>query len=242
MSADDDEETVGFASPPCFLHELDPAFLMPPPLASGQPGDPGQEADLKRWRKAERERLTGLRLALRASCRQAHDARIIEHLEAAIGPVRGLVVSAYWPFRAEPDLRPLFQAIVAGGGRCALPVVVAKGQPLVFRAWAPGEKLVPGVWKIPVPVETAEVVLPDVVIAPVIGFDASCYRLGYGGGFFDRTLAATGAAMGATAAGRPRVLGVGYALAAMPTIYPQWHDIPMDLMITEAGVVRPAQP
>jgi 5,10-methenyltetrahydrofolate synthetase len=218
------------------MHELDPDYLMPPQL-----GDPGQEADLKRWRKAERERLTGLRMALRVACREAHDARLIGHLEAAIGPVAGRVVSAYWPFRAEPDLRPLFRAIVAGGGRCALPVVVAKGQPLVFRAWAPGEELVPGVWKIPVPVETAAAVVPDVVIAPVIGFDAACYRLGYGGGFFDRTLAAMRAAAGA-AARRPRVLGVGYELAAIPTIYPQWHDIPMDLVITEAGVTRPARP
>lgn len=228
----DDEEAPRFASPPCFMHELDPAYLMPP-AGSKPSGDPAQEADVRRWRKAERERLTGLRMALRAACRQAHDARVIDRLEAAIGPVRGRVVSAYWPFKAEPDLRPLMKAIVGAGGRCALPVVVAKGQPLVFRAWAPGEKLVPGVWKIPVPPPTAEAVVPDVVIAPVIGFDAACYRLGYGGGFFDRTLASL-------AAKRPLVLGVGYALAAIPTIYPQWHDIPMDLVVTEAGVVRPA--
>lgn len=234
----DDEEGAGFASPPCFMHELDPDYLMPP--HGVLPGDPGQEADVRRWRKAERERLTGLRLALRTACREAHDARIVDHLERVIGPMAGRVVSAYWPFKAEPDLRPLMQAVTAGGGRCALPVVVAKGQPLVFRAWAPGEKLVPGVWRIPVPVEGAEVVVPDVVIAPVIGFDRACYRLGYGGGFFDRTLAALQATAGTAAAKRPRVLGVGYKLAAIATIYPQWHDIPMDLVVTEAGVVRPA--
>lgn len=73
--------------------------------------------------------------------------------------------------------------------------------------------------------------MPDVVIAPVVGYDPACYRLGYGGGFFDRTLASLPA--------RPRVIGVGYGAARVPTIYPQMHDIPMDLIVTEAGTVRP---
>ena len=80
------------------------------------------------------------------------------------------------------------QTVLEGGGRCALPVVVEKKAPLVFRLWKPGGRLVPGVWNIPIPADGDEV-LPDVVIAPVVGFDSACYRLGYGGGFFDRTLA-----------------------------------------------------
>jgi 5,10-methenyltetrahydrofolate synthetase len=139
-------------------------------------------------------------------------------------------VSAYWPFRGEPDLRDLMATISADGGRCALPVVVERHRPLVFRQWSPGQPLQRGVWNIPVPADGAEVI-PDVVIAPVVGFDPRCYRLGYGGGFFDRTLAALPA--------RPRVLGVGYSAAAIPTIYPQPHDIAMDLIVTEDGVTLP---
>ncbi|MDZ5698707.1 5-formyltetrahydrofolate cyclo-ligase, partial [Chelativorans sp. M5D2P16] len=114
----------------------------------------------------------------------------------------------------------------------ALPVVVRRGAPLIFRAWAPGGPLEKGVWNIPVPPESAEEIIPDILIAPVVGFDPSCYRLGYGGGFFDRTLAALSR--------RPRVLGVGYSQAAIQTIYPQPHDIALDLVITEEGITTPA--
>jgi 5-formyltetrahydrofolate cyclo-ligase len=82
------------------------------------------------------------------------------------------------------------------------------------------------VWNIPVPAE-GEGIVPDVVIAPIVGFDRACYRLGYGGGFFDRTLAALPV--------RPRVFGVGYAYAEMETILPQSHDIAMDAIVTERG-------
>ncbi|MEP4420404.1 MAG: 5-formyltetrahydrofolate cyclo-ligase, partial [Nitratireductor sp.] len=112
------------------------------------------------------------------------------------------------------------------GGTLALPVVVEKAAPLVFRDWRPGMKLEKGVWNIPVP-PAAPAVIPDIVISPVVGFDPANYRLGYGGGFFDRTLAALPA--------RPTVIGVGYAAAAIATIYPQPHDIAMDFIVTEAG-------
>ena len=189
-----------------------------------------QHADVMRWRKVERERLIARRLALDSGDRRAWSEKIAARLEELIGEVAGLTVSAYWPFRGEPDLRALIERIVARGGRGALPVVVERGRPLIFRAWTPGDALERGVWNIPVPADGAEVT-PDVVIAPVVGFDRACYRLGYGGGFFDRTLAAMAA--------RPRVFGVGYAQAAIPTIYPQPHDIPMDAVVTQDGVSRP---
>ena len=112
-------------------------------------------------------------------------------------------------------------------------MVVAHGKPLLFRIWADGDSLGRGVWNIPIPREDAEVAVPDVVIAPVIGFDRGCYRLGYGGGFYDRTLAAL--------AKKPRLFGVGYNQAAIATIYPQWHDIPMDKVVTETGVICPVE-
>lgn len=185
------------------------------------------------WRKSERERLIAARLAVAGDQRAAWSSAISDALQRAIGAVEGLIVSTYWPFRGEPDLRPLMARLEAMGGGCALPVVLAKGQPLVFRRWKEGEPLVRGVWNIPVPAEGAEVV-PDVVIAPVVGFDPQCYRLGYGGGFFDRTLALR--------APLPRVIGVGYELQAIGTIFPLEHDIPMQAIVTEAALHQPALP
>lgn len=221
MSADDGR-SPDYASPPCFAHEVDPAYMGLPTS-----GDSRQEADVMRWRKAERKRLIEARLALSSQERRTLNQRILEHMASEIGPPEGRVVSAYWPFRGEPDLRGLLDRIVELGGQPALPVVVALGQPLIFRAWKSGEALDKGVWNIPVPRDSAAELLPDIVIAPVIGFDRQCYRLGFGGGFYDRTLAAMPK--------RPRVLGVGFELAEIETIYPQWHDIPMDVVVTENG-------
>jgi 5,10-methenyltetrahydrofolate synthetase len=95
------------------------------------------------------------------------------------------IVSVYWPFRGEPDLSPWMATARAKGLQIALPVVIAKGQPLVFREWEPGARLERGVWNIPFPADGAAMV-PTVVIAPMVGFDPAGYRLGYGGGFFDR--------------------------------------------------------
>jgi 5,10-methenyltetrahydrofolate synthetase len=213
--------TRDHASPPCFLHAVDPAY-------SGLV-DEEQARDVARWRKAERARLLTARQAMAADLRQSRMERIARLLETAIGDPAALTISLYWPFRGEPDPRGLIPGILARGGRTALPVVVARGQPLLFRGWRPGEPLTSGVWNIPIPAADAPVMQPDIVVAPVLGFDAGLYRLGYGGGFFDRTLA--------TMAHRPRILGVGYDQSRLPTIFPQPHDIPMDLIVTESGVL-----
>ncbi len=225
IGEDDTEDPAAGSSPPCSLHEVDPAW-------SGLPASGGPKGwpEVRRWRRAERERLIAERQGLSVDTRRDHDARIIAALETLIGDVAGRVVSACWPFRGEPDLRPLLAAIRAGGGTSALPVVVGKDRPLLFRAWAPGDPLERGVWNIPVPA-SGPAIAPDVVIAPVVGFDAECYRLGYGGGYFDRTLAALPS--------RPAVIGVGHASARLATIHPQPHDIPMQRIVTELGIVEP---
>lgn len=187
---------------------------------------PGTWPEIARWRKAERERLITARLAVLADDRAAMSARIAEGVDALIGDPAGRVVSLYWPFRGEPDLRSWIASITARGATAALPLVIEKGRPLVFRAYRPGDRLEKGVWNIPVPAEGAEVI-PDIVLAPVVGFDPQNYRLGYGGGFFDRTLAALPR--------KPLVIGVGYSLQAIPTIQPQPHDIAMDRIVTEVG-------
>lgn len=223
--ADGTDDGAGdYASPPCFMHAVEAGAPGAGPAVRPNP-------DVVRWRKAERERLIAARLAVPAAEREAWGERIAGHLETAIGDPQGLVVSLYWPFRGEPDLRPLMARLADSGARTALPVVVERGRPLAFRAWRAGERLERGVWNIPVPAD-GDAVVPQVVVAPVVGFDRALYRLGYGGGFFDRTLAALPA--------RPRVFGVGYHMAEIATIHPQPHDIAMDAILTEAGAVAPA--
>ncbi|TCZ54596.1 5-formyltetrahydrofolate cyclo-ligase [Roseicella aquatilis] len=209
------------ASPVCFLHELEPD------AAGGFAAvDPEQRRDVARWRRAERERLIAARLALDPATRAALTARLAGHLDALLGSLHGVVVSAWLPFRGEPDLRPWMAAAAARGAVTALPVVEARGRPLRFCTWRPGEALAPGPWGIPMPAG-GEAVVPDLMLAPVVGFDGEGFRLGYGGGFFDRTLAAL--------APRPRAVGVGLAAARLATIFPQPHDVPMDMIVTEAG-------
>ena len=223
MSGADDNAT--FASPPCFMHELDSRCTGMSALA-----DKPTSTDVARWRNAERQRLIEERLALANRTRENLTSRIIDRLVKQIGNMRGKTVSIYWPFRGEPDFRSLADVITASRGRLALPVVTGKNTPLTFRTWSPSTPLERGVWNIPVPVSTVEAVTPDIVIAPVVGFDAGCFRLGYGGGYFDRTLAASSP--------RPQAIGVGYEIAAIPTIYPQPHDIAMDCIITESRVLH----
>jgi 5-formyltetrahydrofolate cyclo-ligase len=217
------ESSRGYASPPCLMHLVD--------AVSGDlvtDADAQQRTDVVRWRKAERERLIAARLAIPGDARRAWSQRIAERLDAALGDIAGRIVSAYWPIRGEPDLRLWMEGLAERGGTSALPVVVQRHAPLTFRRWRRGETLEPGVWNIPVPSNDAPVT-PDIVIAPVVGFDSACYRLGYGGGFFDRTLAAF--------TRPPRIIGVGYARQEIRTIYPQAHDVPMDVIVTEAGIV-----
>ncbi len=219
MDRDTEALEIGeYSSPPCFMHELSPDF---------QPREEHSSAwgDVARWRKAERERLIAARLAMTASERTARAARIAAGLDRAIGPVSRRIVAVYWPFRGEPDLRNWSIRVIERGGRIALPVVIRKGWPLEFRIWSPGDPLERGVWDILIP-SRGPAVDPDIVVAPVVGFDAANCRLGYGGGFYDRTLAAM--------ARKPRTFGVGYAEARIPTIYPQPHDIPLGEIVTDA--------
>lgn len=214
-----------YASPPCMATELDPAYFDPLGV------DPQQARDVARWRRAERERLAGLRQGLGQAGRAQVSDRIGRHLEnllATRGVGRGTILSGYWPIKGEPDLRPALAALHRAGITIALPVVETRAAPLVFRRWTPQMKLVRGDWNIPVPPPQADVLTPDIALAPCLGWDGGCFRLGWGGGYFDRTLAAL----------TPRPLGIGIALSAarLPTIFPQPHDIPLGLILTEDGV------
>lgn len=223
-----DEKIRPYASPPCLMHDHD---ADQPGAVSGPDGDTPE--DIAMWRRRQRERLLGVRMALAPATRHGHTERICMFLREEIRAVRGLAVGFYWPIRGEPDLRDLLAEFAAAGVRCALPVIGGRGEPIVYQSWAPGEPLERGFWNIPVPVR-GQPVQTDIVIAPVVGFDARCFRLGYGGGYFDRTLHVDVRV--------PRAIGVGYSITALATIHPQPHDVPMEVIVTEAGPVRPAAP
>ena len=187
-------------------------------------------AALKDWRKRERERLIAQRVALSQEALKELRIAIDAHLETALRHWKGGIAAFCWPYQGEYDARFLMHGLRGRGVSTALPVVVAPRQALIFRLWRPGDALTAGVYGIPYPA-SGDAVTPDIALVPMNGFDAGGYRLGYGGGFFDRTLAALRAA----GSKPPLVIGIAHEQARMVTIHPQSHDIPMDYVVTERG-------
>jgi 5-formyltetrahydrofolate cyclo-ligase len=167
------------------------------------------------------------RQAMPAALRAAHEARILALLWEwfAHQPVGS--VGFCWPIRAEVDCQPLILRLLAVGWQAAMPVVVERDAPMCFFAWDPVVPMTEDPHGIPVPL-SAEVPVPSVLLLPLVAYDAAGYRLGYGGGYFDRTLARCST--------RPVTLGVGYALGRVDSIHPAAHDIPLDIVVTEAGL------
>ena len=180
--------------------------------------------DVELWRKEQRRILIERRLAMSGETRTDWTARIAAGLLADLAAKPPSLLGFYWPFKGEYDPRPVVQQLHEKGVALALPVVVEKAAPLIFRPWFPGARLIAGVWNIPVPAE-GDAVLPDTLLVPLVGYDRQNFRLGYGGGFYDRTLAAM--------PHRARTVGMGFGLGSLDTIYPQSYDIPMDVIITE---------
>ena len=128
-------------------------------------------------------------LAVRARCDPALGRDLVRSvLDGALAPARGQVVAGFWPLPGEIDLRPLLHALVERGNPVCLPQTPPRGQALVFRQWAPGATLAPGRFGTTHP--DGPVAVPDIVLVPLLAFDRSGARLGYGGGYYDRTLAA----------------------------------------------------
>jgi len=180
------------------------------------------------WRRGLRREMVARRADLSVAEHDALSARIVAHALAALpAPV---VAAFCWPIKHEPDVRGLLAAWARAGVRTALPVVVAEGQPLAFREWIPETPLAPDRYGIPTPT-AGEWLTPDLILLPLNGFDAAGYRLGYGGGYFDRTLAAL--------APRPLAVGVGFEINRVDSIRPEAHDQRLDWIVTENGAFRP---
>lgn len=152
---------------------------------------------------------------------------LAEHVLAACPPPAGAIVAGFLPIGDEIDLRPLLRTLHARGHTIVLPVTPPRGQPLSFHVWTPEAPLITERFGTQAP--TGPAAVPDVVLVPLLAFDARGHRLGYGGGYYDRTLA-----------GLPTrfAIGCGYAAQQVETVPTGPHDIPLDAVATERGVIR----
>lgn len=179
-------------------------------------------------RKALRLELVGRRLAMDPATLAPLHAALSEKLEALLTRLAPRSIGFTWPYRGEFDALPLMRRWLAADPArwAALPVVGEKGQPMSFRRWAPETAMATDRYGIPYPAD-GEPVVPELLLIPCNGFDARGYRLGYGAGHYDRTLAAL----------LPTPLAVGVAIedGRLDDLQPQPHDLPMDWIVTEAG-------
>ncbi len=172
-----------------------------------------------------RRQLIAARRALDPAVKAQADARIGERLSEWIDRHQVRVLGAYLPMSGEPDLSPLYPQLLARDVALALPVVLERHHPLVFVRWRPGDAIARDASGTPAPAARGDYLQPDAVLAPCIGFTDECLRLGFGGGYFDRTLAQST---------RPRAVGIAYEFSRVG-FAAEAHDIPLDVIITDEG-------
>ena len=187
--------------------------------------------DLDREKRRLRAGAEARRAAAAAATEEAGHAVCARLLDAVPVP-QGAVVSAYWPMRCELDPRPLLHALHEAGHAIALPDMPGMGRPLVFRAWAPGDVLASAKFDTQVPAADKPEMTPRVVLVPLLAFDREGYRLGYGGGFYDRTL------MALRAAGPVLAIGLAYAAQEVAAVPRDTNDRRLDWIVTEAEAIR----
>lgn len=191
--------------------------------------DPSRDhgADPASFRSRLRRERIAARLAMAPADHAAASAAIETHLKSVVAARRPGLVAFCWPLRREFDCRPLVSELLAAGWRACQPVVVEAAAAMRFRIWRPDSPMTTDRHGIPIP-DTAACAAPDVVLLPLVAFDADGYRIGYGGGYFDRTLASLDP--------RPLAIGVGFELARVASTRPEPHDVRLDAIVTEAGV------
>ncbi|MEM6390471.1 MAG: 5-formyltetrahydrofolate cyclo-ligase [Pseudomonadota bacterium] len=159
-------------------------------------------------------------------------AALLAAVEDQLAGRGAAIIAGYMPIRTEIDPRPAMAAL-SRAHRIAVPVIVGDGLPLKFRHWTPEAAMVPGPFGAQVPAE-GDWLVPDLIILPLVAFDRRGTRLGYGGGFYDRSLAQL-----TEAASRPAAIGFAYAAQELPELPREPTDQPLDLIVTEAGTVIP---
>lgn len=188
-----------------------------------------ESLDNNAFRQNLRRDMITRRMALATETHATLSAAVRLRVDQAFPALAELIVGFCWPVQNEPDLLPLVSELIARGGRVVLPVVVRPGAPLAFREWWPDQPLIPDRYGIPTPTD-GDFLVPQALLLPVNAFDATNHRIGYGGGFFDRTLASLSP--------RPLTIGVGFDFQRVASIRPEAHDLPLDTMVTESSIQR----
>ena len=177
-------------------------------------------------RQAALERRDRLPADMRAAAAETIAARPLP-----VSPGPETIVSAFSPIRSEINPMPLLRAFAKAGARLALPTLVARGEPLLFREWTFGAELKRGQWGIREPTADAPEVHPDVLIVPLAAFDRRGYRIGYGAGYYDLTLNGLRAIKPITA------IGIAFADQEIDAVPALSHDARLDLVVTEQDVI-----
>lgn len=184
----------------------------------------GDTQAAKAWRQRQRERLVASRQAISPALRESWQQHVISQLLNYLSELHPGTVGFYLPIHGELDCRPLVTTLIQQGWQAAVPVMQQGVKTLTFCQWTPQTEMIAGIWQIPVPKHQV-VLRPDILLIPLVGYDHDGYRLGYGGGYYDRTLAQYSV--------KPLTIGVGLNQGHIDTIYPHQFDIPMDLIVTE---------
>jgi 5-formyltetrahydrofolate cyclo-ligase len=185
------------------------------------------DADIETAKAGLRAEAHKKRAAIYSDARAEAARAAAAHFFSGVELAPGEIVAAYWPIRDELDCRPVLTRLVDSGQPVCLPVVIGDGEALELRLWAEGEPLYPSGFGTLAPPEGAPVVEPDVILMPLLGFDREGMRLGYGGGYYDRTLTILSKP--------PRLVGYAFACQEIERIPREPHDIPLDAVVTEAG-------
>jgi 5-formyltetrahydrofolate cyclo-ligase len=177
-----------------------------------------------------RRKATALRAAMLPQRRAEASAAAAAHFLAEVTLAPTDMVAAFWPIRDEIDVKPILTRLMDAGQPVCLPVIMGEGLPLDLRHWLPGTPLYPSGFGTLAPDELAPRVTPDVILMPLLGFDRVGTRLGYGGGYYDRTLMRLERG--------PRLIGFAFECQAFERIPRAPHDVPLDAIVTEAGVMH----
>lgn len=192
-----------------------------------RPDSAPRHPESEQIKPALRQALLAARRAIPAPQKTRWDETIGQHLLAYLKKERLTSIAAYMPIRGEPNLMPLYETLSSQGATLSLPVVLEKAAPLQFAAWQPGENMTKDKTGVAVPENLRLVPRPQAILVPCLGFTQTRFRLGYGGGYFDRTL---------TDSPRPHAIGIAYS--CLKTRFPvEPHDIPLNCVITETGII-----
>jgi 5-formyltetrahydrofolate cyclo-ligase len=183
-------------------------------------------------KQAMRSDMEGVRSALSAAEREAGADALAHEGIAFAAPSAHAVISGYAAIGDELSLWPLLETLAASGRPIALPVTVRKGAPLIFRQWEPGAVLRGGAFRVPIPGEDAAELEPEILLVPLLAFDREGFRLGYGAGFYDRTLSKL------RARGRVTAIGIAFETQQIEAVPHNAYDEPLDWVLTPSGPVK----